>query len=125
MVGSVFLMFCEYASIQRDFTATIVRGGLETWSTKLPVDWTTYVFVTMSSPDFVVGDHQATIELINPSGLILLRHEALFHIRLPEFPFRFVVPMAANLQTYGTYIGRVTTGDLIGEATFELKTEEP
>ena len=117
-------MFCEYASIQRDFTANIVRGGLETWSTKVPVDWTTYVFITMASHEFAVGNHTATIELVSPTGLTLVRQDLMFIINLPEFPFRFVTQIAASLQGYGKYTARVTTGDLVGEATFELKAEE-
>jgi hypothetical protein len=112
MATSVTLLLCEYATIHMDGTCSIVRGGIETWTAKLPLSLALSLFVQVDANTLPSGEHSAAVEFLSPQGFAFSSAIGSFAISRPEFPARFVVPLSGSVQAYGKCVARVQIGAL-------------
>jgi hypothetical protein len=106
------LLLCEYATIHKDGTGSIIRGGIETWTAALPLSVSLWLFVQVGANALPGGEHDAAVEYLSPQGLVLTGARLRFAIAQPDFPVRFVVPINASAQAYGKYTARAKIGSL-------------
>ncbi len=108
----LFLLLCEYASVGKDQTCTIVRGGIERWSSELPLVASLSLYCQIDAGALLKGKHNATMEVVSPQGLVLFSAGLLVDILNPDFPARFVVPFVVSVQSYGKCVVRVQVESL-------------
>jgi hypothetical protein len=112
MAAPVTLLLCEYATIHVDGTCTIVRGGIETWTAKLPLSLALILFVEVGANALPAGEHDVAVEFLSPQGFALSGARVKLAIGRPEFAARFIVPLSGSVQAFGKCVARVQIGSL-------------
>jgi hypothetical protein len=122
MAGLISLLLCEYATIGADKTCTIVRGGIETWTSPLlPLELNNWLFVQIDANALAPGEYDGAVSLLSPNGLSLNEIQMRLTVVASEFPGRFVAPIRGSVQTYGTCTIRVRIGPLEAELALVVK----
>jgi hypothetical protein len=126
MAGPLSLLLCEFATTHKDGTCSVVRGGIDKWTSALPVDLALVLFVQIDQNALSVGKQDGIVEIISPDGLPVKRIPFQLSMGNAEFPARFVVPMSgASLQSYGRWRIKVTISDLPPAELLLLIEETP
>jgi len=112
MAGPISVILCEFATIHSDSTFAIVRGGIEHWTSALPLTIGLSVFVQVERAGLAVGKHDISMDVITPNGLTVGQVAAQLEVTNQEFPIRFVLPLQASIQSYGIAVVRIHIGNL-------------
>jgi hypothetical protein len=115
------LTLCEFATIHADGTFTIVRGGIEHWTTTLPLSMSIALLVEVSPGTIVPGNHPLMAVLSNATGMAIARVDGLVTVHHAELATRFTLPVQASIQSYGECTIVCSVGSLNGQTSIDIR----
>ena len=93
------ITLCEFASTNKDGTYTVIKGGIENWTTpSLPLQIRIYAFVEINSNDLdlALETHTARLSVLSPGGSAVAEGELQFKVFGNPSVLRF--PVSLDLQ---------------------------
>jgi hypothetical protein len=115
------LTLCEFATIHADGTFTIVRGGIEHWTTTLPLSMSIAMLVEVSPGTIVPGDYPLTAVLSNATGMAIASVKGVVTVHHAELATRFTLPVQASIQGYGRCDIACSVGPLNGQTSIDIR----
>ena len=118
------LTLCEYASVARDGTFSILRGGIGHWSAPaLPAVIDLCVLAELVPGSLATGDYPLTVSWAEASGVELsLAHGSLL-VTDANRTVRFAVTVRVDARGWGPVSFRVTAGNVAGTASLDVERE--
>ena len=118
------LTLCEYATSHNDGTFTLLRGGIEHWTTnEFPVNVVLWLFVEFPRDALPTGAHKLTVDIRGPEPeeTPAPTVEVVMIIQNPNKTIRVPVPIQARLPRYGTYRVECSAGGSSAVTTLLVK----
>jgi hypothetical protein len=114
----MFATLCEYVSIQRDGTATLVRAGLEKIAVPtLPAAFGAVAYVDVRPNELQNGPHQVTLEVFSEQSpddkSSIFKMQA--GIQVTGSVLRMSLPFVAKMNLPGRYRVSIKVGNLSAE----------
>jgi hypothetical protein len=121
-VDPFFFTVCEFATVHADGTFSVVRGGIEHWtSAALPFPLTCWFLVSVPPGHMPASQVTFRIALKLPNDRIIGEVEGLVSVSAPETRADFVIPFQAELNEYGMLKLDIIFGDQRIEKRLEFK----
>ncbi len=125
MDPSLSVRFCEYATVHRDGTFSVVRGGIDVWQAEaLPVSINVSVLVEIPPGTLPAGRHALRFAMSSGAGTRILEASAEMAIPDPSKSVPLAVSLAMTIDAPGTALLIVECGPAAGMATLEVSVVE-
>ena len=116
---------CEYASVNPDGTATLVRAGIaRIVSSGLPLLFGAAVYAEIRSGELENGPHDMLLEVVGAKGTAFKVQATLTVVDSREAS-RIVLPFLAKIEFYGKYRVTLKVGTLQDDLVVTLDEVPP
>jgi hypothetical protein len=121
----MILRLCEYATANSDGTFTIIRGGIEFWSTKqLPLPVALWLMIELEPRSLPKGESSLLITGNTVAGEDVLHMDGLVNLGSPDQVTRFAIPIQFVAGSYGGITIRCRLGEHVAQLDFDVRQEK-
>lgn len=120
----MILRLCEYAATNLDGTFTIIRGGIENWTTKeLPLHVDLWMLIELEPRSLPKGESPILVTVQSGED-VLRRMDGLANLGSPDLVTRFAIPIQFVAGSYGGIAIRCQVGEHVAQLDFDVRQEK-
>ena len=115
--AGIRVTLCEYASVGKDGTFSVVRGGITQWTTPaLPSEVDLYLLVELAPEVLPKGDFPLAVRWQDPGGPPVHLAQGMVTVTDPLNAFRFAVGSRVSARSWGACAYEVSVGGALRAA---------
>jgi hypothetical protein len=110
----MFMTLCEYASLHKDGTVSLLRCGIEHWETAtLPITLALMAYAELDAAELPPGTHDMALRVTKADGGLLFENQGKVTSGNPGTIGRLVIGFIGEVTSYGPVRVSLILGSLV------------
>ena len=117
----VKIRFCEYATQHADGTFTVLRAGIDHWSSAVPFGLQLWAFVDLDAGEIPTGKHEFALVCVDAAKVQLSECKGEIQVLDAALPQRIFLPIAGMVTKHGKLVAVFTAAGKVYSAEIDVR----